>query len=89
MSSIGHMVEAVNTFYGMLRVHDRAQLGHHLVKVKSYVFVKSLEGSMEAEAEAVDGILEEVEGKEKFTAVTSLQWSYIIMSGCLVDWMAQ
>ena len=32
-------------------------------------FVKSLEGSMEAEAEAVDGKLKEAEAKEKLMAV--------------------
>ena len=49
--------------------------GHHLFKVKSKFFAKSLEGSMEAEAEAVDGRLKEAEAeaKEKFTAVASLQ----------------
>ena len=46
--------------------------GHYLFKVKSYFFVESLEGSMEAEAEAVDGRLKEAEEKEKLTAVASL-----------------
>ena len=48
--------------------------GHHLFKGKSYFFVKSLEGGMEAEAEAVDGRLKEAEAevKEKSTAVASL-----------------
>ena len=59
------MVEAVSTFCGMAGLNLR----HHLLKVKSYLFVKSLEGSMEAEAEAdaeaVDCRLKEVEAKEK------------------------
>ena len=46
--------------------------GNHLVKAKSLFFAKSLEGSMEAEAEAVDGRLKEAEAKEKLTAVASL-----------------
>ena len=42
-------------------------------------FVKSLEGSMEAEAEAeaVDGKLKEAEAKEKLTAVPSLNSTYV------------
>ena len=53
--------------------------GHHLFKVKSYFFVESVEGSMEAEAEveAVDGRLKEAEAKEKLTAVASLLVSII------------
>ena len=66
------MVEAVSTFCGMAGLNQR----HHLLKVKSYLFVKSLEGSMEAEAEAdaeaVDCRLKEVEVKEKLTAVAPL-----------------
>ena len=48
--------------------------GHCLFKVKSYSFVKSLKGIMEAEAEAVNGRLKEAEAeaKEKLTAVPSL-----------------
>ena len=48
--------------------------GHHLFEVKSDFFVKSFKGSMEAEAEAVDGRLKEAEAevKEKSTAVASL-----------------
>ena len=43
--------------------------GHCIFNVKLNFFVNSLEGSMEAEAEAVDGRLKEAEAKEKFTAV--------------------
>ena len=48
----------------------KSDLGHHLSKVKSYFFVKILEGSMEAEA--VDGRLKEAEAKGQLTAVASL-----------------
>ena len=40
--------------------------------LKFYFLVKSLEGSMEAEA--VDGRLKEAEAKENLTAVASLGW---------------
>ena len=63
MSSIGHMVEAVNTFCDMAWAHDTAQPGTCLFKVKSYFFVKSLEGSMEAEA--FDSRLSEAEAEAK------------------------
>ena len=64
------MIEAVSTFCGMAWLNLR----HHLLNVKSYLIVKSLEGGMEAEAdaEAVDCRLKEVEAKEKLTAVPSL-----------------
>ena len=78
MSSIVHM--------SLSKVLDPSPIqsdpGHHLFKVKSYFFIKSLEeawkqkqeAEAEAEAEAVDGRLKEVEAevKEKFTAVASL-----------------
>ena len=57
----------------------KSDLGHHLFKVKSYFFVKSLEEAWkwkrEAEAEAVDGRLKEAEAKVKLTAVASLSQS--------------
>ena len=73
MSSIGHMVEAVNTFCGMARAYDRAQPGTSSFQSQILFFVKSFEGSMEAEA--VDDRLKgaESEVKEKLTAVASLQ----------------
>ena len=60
----------------------QSDLGHHLFKVKSNFFAKSLEevwkrkreaeAEAEEEAEAVDGRLKKAEAKEKLTAVPSL-----------------
>ena len=72
MSSIGHMIEVVNTFCVMARAHDRARPGMSSFQSQILFFVKRLEGSMEAEAEAVDGRIKEAEAKKKLTAVTSL-----------------
>ena len=91
------MVEAVNTFCGMAQAHDRDQPGTSSfqsqilflappfpfgqMRSSTSCFVKSLEGSMEAEA--VDGKLKEAEAeaKEKLTAVPSL---LAMISLCLI-----